>query len=59
MEKLGESEDQTVRMKRQIGLLGGVALTVGTMIGSGIFITPQRLLVKYYIKEMSSSLEKS
>ncbi|XP_046385351.1 b(0,+)-type amino acid transporter 1-like isoform X2 [Ischnura elegans] len=33
-----------VNMKRQVGLLSGIAIIVGTMIGSGIFVTPGSLL---------------
>jgi len=42
-----ESEDLGVepnRMKKEINLFSGIAYLVGGMIGSGIFITPNRIL---------------
>ena len=41
-------------MRREIGLLGGVALVSGTMIGSGIFMSPQ--FVMAYVGSPGASL---
>ncbi|XP_043275004.1 b(0,+)-type amino acid transporter 1 isoform X2 [Venturia canescens] len=38
--------DDAVHLKRRVGLVSGVALIVGTMIGSGIFVSPSGLLVR-------------
>ena len=39
-----------VSLKRDVGLIGGIAVIVGTMIGSGIFASPKNVL------EMSGSV---
>ncbi|XP_047467657.1 b(0,+)-type amino acid transporter 1 isoform X3 [Mugil cephalus] len=37
-------EKKTLNLKREVGLVGAVALIAGTMIGSGIFMSPQTVL---------------
>ncbi|KAM6968964.1 b(0,+)-type amino acid transporter 1 isoform 1-T1 [Tautogolabrus adspersus] len=41
---MADKEPEALKIKREIGLIGGVALVSGTMIGSGIFMSPQFVL---------------
>ncbi|CAG7820137.1 unnamed protein product, partial [Allacma fusca] len=41
---LPERRDDAVNLKRTVGLFGSIALIVGTMIGSGIFVSPGGIL---------------
>lgn len=43
--KLMPQSEGKVHMKRDVGLIGGVAVIVGTMIGSGIFASPKYVLL--------------
>ncbi|KAJ8880120.1 hypothetical protein PR048_020743 [Dryococelus australis] len=45
----GSCKEEKVRMKKQLGLLEGVAIILGIIFGSGIFISP-----KGVIKEVGS-----
>lgn len=40
-----ESEEQGFNLKREVGIVGAVSFIAGTMIGSGIFISPQYVLL--------------
>lgn len=40
------AEEEGVKLKREVGLFSAVFLIVGTMIGSGIFISPKGVLLR-------------
>ncbi|KAJ8680627.1 hypothetical protein QAD02_016414 [Eretmocerus hayati] len=46
MEGSDPEKDDSLHLKRRVGLVSGVALIVGTMIGSGIFVSPTGLLIR-------------
>ena len=58
---MGEkNERKKVDLQRTLSVWGGIALTVGTMIGSGIFISPKSVLrYSFKIKELSINTRNS
>lgn len=51
---MAEKHTKALTMKREIGLIGGIAFVSGTMIGSGIFMSPQFVLA--YVGSPGASL---
>ncbi|KAG8445694.1 hypothetical protein GDO86_010467 [Hymenochirus boettgeri] len=49
-----KQQQDNIRLKRQLGLPSAVSLIAGTMIGSGIFMSPQGVL--YYMGSPGASL---
>lgn len=41
---MADNAHRGLKIKRELSLTGGVALVAGTMIGSGIFMSPQFIL---------------
>lgn len=43
-EVVNRSINDKIELKRELGLWSGVSITIGTIIGSGVFVTPKGVL---------------
>lgn len=41
-----KSKDQSVKLKKELGLFDGVAIIVGVIVGAGIFVSPKGVLIE-------------
>uniref|UniRef100_F6WN12 b(0,+)-type amino acid transporter 1 n=1 Tax=Ciona intestinalis TaxID=7719 RepID=F6WN12_CIOIN len=42
----GSDDKNVVELKKEVGIIGAISMVVGTMIGSGIFLSPAGILAK-------------
>ncbi|XP_078482152.1 b(0,+)-type amino acid transporter 1-like isoform X2 [Ciona intestinalis] len=47
LDSIADSDDKNVvELKKEVGIIGAISMVVGTMIGSGIFLSPAGILAK-------------
>ena len=41
-----KSDSKVIELRRDLGLWGAVAIVIGTVIGSGIFLVPRAMVLR-------------